>query len=64
MSAIVILSLFRFDSTHDVAELETFFGFGHTCIRGYVVAWPCVTVMSPVVYTQSWRDVWRLTVWV
>ena len=34
MAAIVILSLFRFDSTHDVAELETIFGFGNMCMRG------------------------------
>lgn len=33
MAAIVILSLFRFDSTHDVAEPEAI-GFGHMCMQG------------------------------
>lgn len=37
----VILSLFRFDSTHDVAELETI-GFGHMCYLCGVVGWRCM----------------------
>ena len=42
MAAIVILSLFRFDSTHDVAEIETIFGFGHMCYLCGVVEWRCM----------------------